>query len=89
MPKHNPTDDVMSREAAQTHVANLLADHRGMDIETAHECAATIVDAFPFVETNRERTNVPGGQKVHLKRLVLTGEWQVDPNGAGKDRGED
>lgn len=87
MPKHNPTDDVMAREALRSKLAEIIRNY-GYDDGNDEPLAAVIADAFPFVELNRERTNLPGGQKVHLKRLVLTGEWEVDPaGGAGESSG--
>ncbi len=78
MAKHNPTDDVMSREAAETLVNDIL--DRELDTESDHRnVARAVVAAFPFVHTDRARSNVPGGSKVNLRRLVLTGEWEVDP----------
>jgi hypothetical protein len=82
MPKHNPTDDVMSREAAETRIADIIANQPNIDANSpgvARELAKAIVDSFAYVETDRERSSLRGGQKVNLRRLVLTGAWEVDP----------
>jgi hypothetical protein len=87
MAKHNPTNDVMARERAVRELADIIAgvgvdlteDGTGGTAENAGRIASAIVDAMEFVSYDRETANIRGN-KVYLRRLVLTTAFETDPD---------
>lgn len=70
-------DDAMARAAAESKVADLLTDQAGAapDDRTA---VTAILGEFKAVEFETTTRKV-GDEEIHLRRLVITGPWEVDP----------
>lgn len=76
-------DDVMARGAAE----RLIADY--LDLEDAMTPFADggagnvrgLVGEFKAVEFERGTSKDPDKQVVPMRRVVLTGPWEVDPDG--------
>jgi hypothetical protein len=78
MPKHNPTDSEWARAAAEREIAEVIAA-AGSDLNetVARDIAQAIVRSFAYVEVDTTDSKVQGGQIVPLRRLMLTGGWEV------------
>ncbi len=89
MAQHKPTDDAIARTLVENQLADVIERSDVTDLihDQVMELAREIVGSFKFVEMDTTRSPVPGGQKIPLRRPVLTGEWEIDTN-AGP-RGED
>lgn len=73
MPKH--TDQFAARAAAEDIVGDMVtAAKNGEDIDVP----GGLRTQFPVAEFERSTSRVKG-EVVHLRRLHLIGEWQVDP----------
>lgn len=75
-------DDVMARGFAEHKVGDIL-ESRGLVDSVDHEPVQTgrqVVGEFEAVEFERSVTKVRGGGEVALRRVVLTGKWEVDPD---------
>lgn len=84
MAKHIPNNDIMARERLETAVTDVILDINANAFgDSARDIAKAVAGAFPFVEYDRRPTNVDG---VALRRVVVTGEWEVDPEAATGDR---
>jgi hypothetical protein len=81
MPKHNPTDSEWARASAEREIADVILC-AGADLnETfSREIAKAVVRSFAYVEVDTTDSRVQGGQIVPLRRLVLTGGWEVNGN---------
>lgn len=65
-----PTEDPIARTVAE----NFVTDHA-----TGVEDTRAVLGLFPTAEFETV-TKVVQGQSIRLRRLVLTGPWEVDPN---------
>lgn len=73
-------DDVMARSVAESQMADLLTDQCGVAPDD-HEAAKALVGHFKAVEFERGTSKDPDKQVVPMRRVVLTGPWEVDPDG--------
>lgn len=93
MTRHNPAEDAVARTALENALADAISDVH-IDVshldpadgtaelngEPAMMIAREVAKAFEFVEYDRAHTRIPAGNgRVHLRRFVLTGGWEVDP----------
>lgn len=67
-----PKEDPIARTVAE----NQFTDH-GPSIEGAREA----LSFFPAVEFETTTRTVQG-EELHLRRVVITGKWEIDPNAA-------
>lgn len=70
-------DDPIARTVAENQLADIL------DIEESANPGSTshvVLGAFEAVEFEKAASKV-GGKDIYLRRLVITGAWEVDPNG--------
>lgn len=65
-----PSEDPIARTVAE----NELADHH-LDGEQARQTLAY----WPHVEFEKTTRKVQG-QDLYLRRVVITGKWEIDPN---------
>lgn len=76
------TDDVMARTAAESKLADLL-DSTGMPIGNSEGgptiVARELLAEFKAVEFETTSKKV-GDETINLRRLVITGPWEVDPD---------
>lgn len=71
-------DNVLARTAAERVIGDLIAPSTDGEVDGL---AKGVVGAFETVEFETAVSKVRGGSEVHLRRLVLTSAWEVDPNG--------
>src|SRR4051794_41582759 len=84
-------DNVVARSTAESQLADLLINHTGLqDREAALAAVREVLGAFPAVEFESAVRKV-GRQDVYLRRLVMTGSWEVAgreearrPRGSGR-----
>lgn len=70
-------DNVVARSTAESQLADLLINHTGLqDREAALAAVREVLGAFPAVEFESAVRKV-GRQDVYLRRLVMTGSWEV------------
>ena len=90
MPKnHQPTDDPIARTLAENALADVILNADAGVGDAAgwvHDLARDIVSLFEFVELDKAASKVSPGQTVPLRRLVLTGAWEVDGSALGRTR---
>lgn len=78
-------DDAMARTAVEREIGDVL-EREGLIDSAANEPTAVgkaVVDTFPAVEFETV-TKTVGPEKIALRRAVLTGAWEVDPQGVRK-----
>jgi hypothetical protein len=75
-----PTDDQTAREAATRSVACQLDEiataTSSDEARTAQEVAEDLLEAWPYAEQETVTRDVQG-ERVTLRRVVLTGPWNV------------
>lgn len=77
------TEDVLARTQAEREVVQKL-EAEGLFAGTGDgpvTTGQTLLSEFPTVEFETGVSRMPGGEKVAVRRLVITGPWVVDPNG--------
>jgi hypothetical protein len=74
-----PIEDVVARGVMENRVADLLTDQSGV-AEKDLDAARAILGEFPSIEFETTSRDVQG-ETIRLRRPVLTGAWEVDPNG--------
>ena len=72
-------DDVMARSAAETRVADLLASTPEGPAGDGGLSVRQVLGEFKAVEFETTTRKV-GDEEVKLRRLVITGPWEVDPD---------
>lgn len=72
-------DDVMARGAAERMLSDLI-DEDTVSREGALQMAKDLVGEFKAVEFERGTSKDPDKQIVPMRRVVLTGPWEVDPD---------
>lgn len=77
-----PTEDAIARTVAENRVADLLTEQTGV-AEKDMDVARAVLGEFSAVEFETTGRDVQG-ERINLRRLVITGPWEVDPNGSGK-----
>lgn len=70
-------EDVLARTAVERMVGDLIAPSTDGEVDGL---AKSVVGAFEAVEFERVVKTV-GDEQIALRRPVLTGAWEVDPNG--------
>lgn len=88
MKPQNPADDPMARTLAENALTQLVADNVVGADAIAGNVARAIVAAMPIVALDTVDSKVQGGQTVPLRRLVLLGDWELDPNAPRKSKKE-
>lgn len=73
----NAQDDPMARTAAERKIGDLLTDQTGL-AQTDLGAATAILGEFEAVEFETTISKVRGGQEIPVRRLVITGPWEVD-----------
>jgi hypothetical protein len=71
-------DDPIARTVAENQLADLLDETD--EHETWFAASGSILGEFPSVEFERVSVDMPDG-RVALRRLVITGPWEADPDG--------
>lgn len=71
-------DDPIARTVAENQLADILDTEESAGPEGA---TSMVLGAFKAVEFETTSRTV-GDQVIVLRRLVITGAWEVDPNGA-------
>jgi hypothetical protein len=75
-------DDAMARTVAENKIGDLLTEYGGgNDHDTDVAVARDVLSGFESVEFERTVSKVRGGPEVPLRRLVITGPLEVDPDG--------
>jgi hypothetical protein len=72
------TDDVMARSAAESRLSDQLEQLNAATDDAADQMARDLIGTFKAVEFET-KTVKSQGEEIHLRRLVITGEWEVDP----------
>lgn len=73
-------DDVMARTAAESRLSDHLEQLNAATDDAADQMARDLIGTFKAVEFETTSRKV-GDEEVPLRRLVITGAWEVDPNG--------
>lgn len=75
-------DDPMARTVAENQVGAMFADngHTIGDIDSDVAAARGLLSNFRSVEFEHVTRSV-GDEEIKLRRLVITGPWEVDPDG--------
>lgn len=68
-------DDAMARTAAERVVGDVVAPSTDGQVD---ELARTVLGEFEAVQFETAVSKV-GGKPIALRRLVITGPWEVDP----------
>ena len=81
-----PLEDPIARTVAEHHLGDAL-ESTGMIDSTAHEPAevgravlSELAGIGAYIEFETTKSKVRGGQEIPLRRLVITGDWEIDPN---------
>jgi hypothetical protein len=79
------TEDVLARTEAERQIGDKLEAHGLIDSvrNEPTEVGRAVVDGFRAAEFEKTIRRV-GDEDIHLRRLVITGPWEVDPNGTSK-----
>lgn len=80
-------DDPVARTVAENQLGDLIAEAIPTDESMVMErdegvrYARSLLAAYPSVRFETAKTLIegPGQHAVHLRRLVITGPWEVDP----------
>lgn len=68
-------DDLVARSVAENQIRDLTSDVN----EPVGDLGQQIIGAFKTVEFETTTRRV-GDEDLHLRRLVVTGPWEVDPS---------
>lgn len=75
---HRPEEDVLARTEAERMLADLIDDGEVHEFTSKAAAEAKgILDAFPAVQYDTTVSKARGTE-VKLRRLVITGPWEVD-----------
>jgi hypothetical protein len=80
-------EDVLARTEAERQIGDILEAESLIDSSTYEPTAVgkSVLDALgKAVEFETGTSKDPDRQAVAMRRLVITGAWEVDPNGVGK-----
>lgn len=76
-------EDVIARSVAENQVGDLMWAATGTGSPDRDKCvedARIVLNAFKAVEFEKTVRQI-GDEKVYLRRLAITGPWEVDPAG--------